>query len=89
MRCTHYMKYEIIRNASEITFNQYCRNLNNLNSYGNLSDENIVNASILALEKKLSIDRIEVNDELRRKLIQKARTMFHAKVLNYTSKGVK
>lgn len=82
MRCTHYMKCEIIRNASEIMFQQYCRNLNNLHSHGNISDENIVNASIIALKNKLSIDRIEVNDELRQKLIQKARTMFRAKVLN-------
>lgn len=82
MRCTHYMKYEIIRNASEIMFSQYCRNLNNLNSHGNISDESIVNTSILALEKKLSIDCIEVDGELRQKLIQKARAMFRAKVLN-------
>lgn len=82
MRCTHYMKYEIIRNASEIMFQQYCRNLNNLNSHSNISDENIINASIIALANKLSIDRIAVNDELKQKLIQKARTMFRAKVLN-------
>lgn len=82
MRCTHYMQYEIIRNASKIMFNQYCRNLNNPNWHENISDENIVNASIIALENKLSIDRIKVDDMLRQKLIQKAREMFRAKVLN-------
>lgn len=83
MRCTHYMKYEIIRNASEIMFQNYTWRLTHPKKYDPyISEENIINASILALEKKLSIDRIEVNDELKQKLIQKTRTMFRAKVLN-------
>lgn len=83
MRCTHYMKYEIIRNASEIMFQNYTwRLLHPKTCIAYILDEDVINASILALEKKLSIDRIEVNDELKQKLIQKARTMFRAKVLN-------
>ncbi len=81
MRCTHYMKYEILRNASEIMFQNYTWRLAHPKKYDPyISEESIINASILALKKKLSIDCIEVNDELRQKLIQKARTMFYAKV---------
>ena len=83
MRCTHYMKYEIIRNANKIMFQNYTWRLLHPKAYNQyVSEGSIINASIIALENKLSIDRIEVNDELRRKLILKASAMFHAKVLN-------
>ena len=32
MRCTHYMKEEIIRNSGEMMFRQYCEVLNGNNT---------------------------------------------------------
>ena len=63
MRCTHYMKEEIIRNSGEMMFLQYFEVLNSNNPYfTGMSDDNIIRANIRMLEKKLSIDHIDVDN---------------------------
>ena len=63
MRCTHYMKEEIIRISGEMMFRQYFEVLNSNNPYfTGMSDDNIIRANIRMLEKKLSIDHIDVDN---------------------------
>ena len=82
MRCTHYMKEEIIRNSGEMMFRQYFEMLNSNNPYfTGMSDENIIRANIRILEKKLSIDRIEVDNLLMDKIRHKAKAYLYAKVI--------
>ena len=82
MRCTHYMKEEIIRNSGEMMFRQYFEVLNSNNLYfTGMSDENIIRANIRILEKKLSIDRIEVDNLLMDKIRHKAKAYLYAKVI--------
>lgn len=82
MRCTHYMKEEIIRNSGEMMFRQYCEVLHSNNPYfTGMSDENIIRANIRILEKKLSIDRIEVDNLLMDKIRHKAKAYLYAKVI--------
>lgn len=82
MRCTHYMKEEIIRNSGEMMFRQYFEMLNSNNPYfTGMSDENIIRANIRMLEKKLSIDRIEVDNLLMDKIRHKAKAYLYAKVI--------
>ncbi len=82
MRCTHYMKEEIIRNSGEMMFRQYFEVLNSNNPYfTGMSDENIIRANIRILEKKLSIDRIEVDNLLMDKIRHKAKAYLYAKVI--------
>ena len=83
MRCTHYMKEEIIRNSGEMMFRQYCQLMNNHNPYfTGMTDDNIIRANIRILEKKLSIDRIEVDSLLMNKLLHKSKAYFYAKIIN-------
>lgn len=82
MRCTHYMKEEIIRNSGEMMFRQYFEVLNSNNPYfTGMSDDNIIRANIRMLEKKLSIDRIEVDNLLMDKIRHKAKAYLYAKVI--------
>lgn len=82
MRCTHYMKEEIIRNSGEMMFRQHFEVLHSNNPYfTGMSDENIIRANIRILEKKLSIDRIEVDNLLMDKIRQKAKAYLYAKVI--------
>lgn len=82
MRCTHYMKEEIIRNSGEMMFRQYFEMLNSNNPYfTGMSDDNIIRANIRMLEKKLSIDRIEVDNLLMDKIRHKAKAYLYAKVI--------
>ena len=82
MRCTHYMKEEIIRNSGEMMFRQYFEMLNSNNPYfTGMSDDNIIRANIRILEKKLSIDRIEVDNLLMDKIRHKAKAYLYAKVI--------
>ena len=83
MRCTHYMKEEIIRNSGETMFRQYCQLMNNHNPYfTGMTDDNIIRANIRILEKKLSIDRIEVDSLLMNKLLHKSKAYLYAKIIN-------
>lgn len=82
MRCTHYMKEEIIRNSGEMMFRQHFEVLHSNNPYfTGMSDDNIIRANIRLLEKKLSIDRIEVDDILMDKIRHKATAYLYAKVI--------
>ena len=74
MRCTHYMKKEIIRMSGEMMFRQYYEMLNNYNPYSTgINYDTIIRTSIRMLEKKLSIDCIEVARILMYKIQSKAR----------------
>lgn len=80
MRCTHYMKEEIIRTSGEMMFRQYYEVLNSKNPYfTGMSDDNIIRANIRILEKKLSIDRIEVDNLLMDKIRHKVRVYLYTK----------
>lgn len=82
MRCTHYMKEEIIRNSGEMMYRQCFEVLNSNNPYfTGMSDDNIIRANIRMLEKKLSIDRIDVDDLLMDKIRHKAKAYLYAKVI--------
>ena len=82
MRCTHYMKEEIIRNSGEMMFRQYFEMLNSNNPYfTGMSDDNIIRANIRMLENKLSIDRIEVDNRLMDKIRHKAKAYLYAKII--------
>ena len=82
MRCTHYMKEEIIRNSGEMMFRQYFEVLNSNNPYfTGMSDDNIIRANIRMLEKKLSIDHIDVDNLLMDKIRHKAKAYLHAKAI--------
>lgn len=82
MRCTHYMKEEIIRNSGEMMFRQHFEVLHSNNPYfTGMSDENIIRVNIRILEKKLSIDRIEVDNLLMDKIRHKAKAYLYAKVI--------
>lgn len=82
MRCTHYMKEEIIRNSGEMMYRQCFEVLNSNNPYfTGMSDDNIIRANIRMLEKKLSIDRIEVDNLLMDKIRHKAKAYLYAKVI--------
>ena len=82
MRCTHYMKEEIIRNSGEMMFRQYFEVLNGNNTYlTGISDDNIIRANIRMLENKLSIDRIEVDNLLMDKIRHKAKAYLYAKAI--------
>ena len=82
MRCTHYMKEEIIRNSGEMMFRQYFEVLNSNNPYfTGMSDDNIIRANIRMLEKKLSIDRIDIDNLLMDKIRHKAKAYLYAKVI--------
>lgn len=82
MRCTHYMKEEIIRNSGEMMYRQWLEILNSNNPYfTGMSDDNIIRANIRMLEKKLSIDRIEVDNLLMDKIRHKAQAYLYAKVI--------
>lgn len=80
MRCTHYMKEEIIRTSGEMMFHQYYEMVNNKNpDFLGMNENNIIRANIRILEKKLSIDRIEVDNLLMDKIRHKVRTYLYAK----------
>ena len=80
MRCTHYMKEEIIRTSGEMMFHQYYEMVNNKNpDFLGMNEDNIIRANIRILEKKLSIDRIEVDNLLMDKIRHKVRTYLYAK----------
>ena len=82
MRCTHYMKEEIIRNSGEMMFRQYFEVLNSNNPYfTGMSDDNIIRANIRMLEKKLSIDHIDVDNLLMDKIRRKAKAYLYAKAI--------
>lgn len=82
MRCTHYMKEEIIRNSGEMMFHQYFEMLNSNNPYfTGMSDDNIIRANIRMLEKKLSIDHIDVDNLLMDKIRHKAKAYLYAKTI--------
>ena len=82
MRCTHYMKEEIIRNSGEMMFRQYFEVLNSNNPYfTGMSDDNIIRANIRMLEKKLSIDHIDVDNLLMDKIRHKAKAYLYAKII--------
>ena len=82
MRCTHYMKEEIIRNSGEMMYRQCFEILNSNNPYfTGMSDDNIIRANIRMLEKKLSIDRIDVDDLLMDKIRHKAQAYLYAKAI--------
>ena len=82
MRCTHYMKEEIIRNSGEMMFRQYFEVLNSNTTYfTGMSDDNIIRANIRMLEKKLSIDRIEIDNRLMDKIRHKAKAYLYAKII--------
>lgn len=80
MRCTHYMKEEIVRNSGEMMYRQYYEILKNNNPYfTGMNYDNIIRANIRLLEKKLSIDRIEVDNLLMDKIRHKVRVYLYAK----------
>lgn len=82
MRCTHYMKEEIIRNSGEMMYRQCFEILNSNNPYfTGMSDDDIIRANIRMLEKKLSIDRIDVDNLLMDKIRHKAKAYLYAKVI--------
>lgn len=82
MRCTHYMKEEIIRNSGEMMFRKYFEVLNSNNTYfTGISDDNIIRANIRMLEKKLSIDRIEVDNRLMDKIRHRAKAYLYDKII--------
>lgn len=82
MRCTHYMKEEIIRNSGEMILRQYDEILKNNNPYFiGVKYDNIIRANIRLLEKKLSIDRIEVDNLLMDKIRHKVRLYLSAKTV--------
>ena len=82
MRCTHYMKEEIIRNSGEMMFRQYFEVLNSNNPYfTGMSDDNIIRANIRMLEKKLSIDHIDVDNLLMDKIRHKAIAYLYANAI--------
>lgn len=82
MRCTHYMKEEIIRNSGEMMFRQYFEVLNSNNTYfTGISDDNIIRANIRMLENKLSIDRIEVDNRLMDKIRHRAKAYLYDKII--------
>lgn len=82
MRCTHYMKEEIIRNSGEMMYRQYFEVLKGNNTYfTGISDDNIIRANIRMLENKLSIDRIEVDNRLMDKIRHKAKAYLYAKII--------
>ena len=82
MRCTHYMKEEIIRNSGEMMYRQYFEMLNSNNPYfTGMSDYNIIRANIRMLEKKLSIDHIDVDNLLMDKIRHKAKAYLYAKAI--------
>lgn len=82
MRCTHYMKEEIIRNSGEMMFRQYFEVLNSNNPYfTGMSDDNIIRANIRMLEKKLSIDHIDIDNLLMDKIRHKAKAYLYAKII--------
>lgn len=80
MRCTHYMKEEIIRTSGEMIFRQYYEMVNKKNpDFLGMNEDNIIRANIRLLEKKLSIDRIEVDNLLMDKIRHKVRVYLYAK----------
>lgn len=82
MRCTHYMKEEIVRNSGEMMYRQWLEMLNGNNTYfTGMSDDNIIRANIRMLEKKLSIDRIEVDNRLMDKIRHNATAYLYAKII--------
>ena len=82
MRCTHYMKEEIIRNSGEMMYRQWLEMLNSNNPYfTGMSDDNIIRANIRMLEKKLSIDHIDVDNLLMDKIRHKAKAYLYAKII--------
>lgn len=82
MRCTHYMKEEIIRNSGEMMYRQCFEILKSNNPYfTGMSDDNVIRANIRMLEKKLSIDRIDVDDLLMDKIRHKAKAYLYAKAI--------
>ena len=82
MRCTHYMKEEIIRNSGEMMYHQWLEMLNSNNPYfTGMSDDNIIRANIRMLEKKLSIDHIDVDNLLMDKIRHKAKAYLYAKII--------
>ena len=82
MRCTHYMKEEIIRNSGEMMYRQCFEILKSNNPYfTGMSDNNVIRANIRMLEKKLSIDRIDVDDLLMDKIRHKAKAYLYAKAI--------
>lgn len=82
MRCTHYMKEEIVRNSGEMMFRKHFEVLNGNNTFlTGISDDNIIRANIRMLEKKLSIDRIEVDNRLMDKIRHKAKAYLYAKAI--------
>lgn len=82
MRCTHYMKEEIIRTSGEMMFRQYYEVLNSNNPYfTGMNYDNVIRANIRILEKKLSIDRIEVDNLLMDKIRHKVRAYLYAKTI--------
>lgn len=87
MRCTHYMKEMIINQSAEKLYNQYIAVCHSPDLSFTMTDNNIINSSVRELENTLSIDRIEIDNELFTKILHKARGKFYAKVLNYTTKG--
>ena len=82
MRCTQYIKEEIIRNSGEMMFHRYFEVLNgNTTYFTGMSDDNIIRANIRMLEKKLSIDRIEVDNRLMDKIRHKAKAYLYTKII--------
>lgn len=82
MRCTHYMKEEIIRNSGEMMYRQCFEMLNSNNPYfTGMSDDNIIRANIRMLEKKLSIDHIDVDNLLMDKIRHEAKSYLYAKAI--------
>lgn len=80
MRCTNYMKEEIIRTSGEMIFRQYYEMVNKKNpDFLGMNEDNIIRANIRILEKKLSIDRIEVDNLLMDKIRHKVRVYLYAK----------
>lgn len=82
MRCTHYMKEEIIRNSGEMILRQHNEILKNNNPYfTGVKYDNIIRANIRLLEKKLSIDHIEVDSVLMSKIRNKVRAYLYANTI--------
>lgn len=80
MRCTHYMKNEIIRISGEMILNQYHEMINSHNPYfTDMNYNNIIKASIHILEQQLSIDSIEVDNVLMSKIRHKATKYYYDK----------
>lgn len=80
MRCTHYMKNEIIRISGEMMLNQYHEMINSHNQYfTDMNYNNIIKASIHILEQQLSIDSIEVDNVLMSKIRHKATKYYYDK----------